>query len=221
MFYSKVIGRSVNTFIPLGEETINSSVVERCRSLMDPQSHPLLHYLVRMKPTSTNIFLEVAKNVKVTRGKIWAVRRMLKYSQPNPEAYHSPDWQYGDGRYRAKGWFRPTALQGVLTLWRVATLSVNQETNHISLIFFACLHFQCWTNTLCTTLTFRVIKKQACGPVRFHYACLLPYRCEYRYVTTVLPDFARNMFYGGFPLFIWLALIINFEFLRFWKTFNL
>ena len=30
------------------------------------------------------------------------------------EAYLSPDWQYGDGRYRAKGWFRPTAFQ---TFW--------------------------------------------------------------------------------------------------------
>ena len=45
---------------------------------MDPQPHPLLHFLVRMKPTSTNVFLQAAKNVEVTRGKIWAVRRVLK-----------------------------------------------------------------------------------------------------------------------------------------------
>ena len=45
---------------------------------MDPQPYPLLHFLVRMKPTSTNVFLQVAKNVEVTRGNIWAVRRMLK-----------------------------------------------------------------------------------------------------------------------------------------------
>ena len=57
---------------------INSSLVERGRSLMDPQRHPLLHFLLRMKPTSTNVFVQVAKNVKVSRGKIWAVRRMLK-----------------------------------------------------------------------------------------------------------------------------------------------
>ena len=44
---------------------------------MDPQPHSLLHFLVRMKLTSTNVFLRVAKNVKVTMGKIWAVRRML------------------------------------------------------------------------------------------------------------------------------------------------
>ena len=48
------------------------------RSLMDTQPHPLLHFLVRMKPTSTNVFLQVAKYVEVTRGKIWIVRRMLK-----------------------------------------------------------------------------------------------------------------------------------------------
>ena len=45
---------------------------------MDPQPHPLLHFLVWMKPTSINVFLQVTKNVEVTRGNIWAVRRMLK-----------------------------------------------------------------------------------------------------------------------------------------------
>ena len=78
LFYSKVIATSVNTFIPLGDETINSSLVERGRSLMDPQPHPLLHFLVRIKPTSTNVILQVVKNVEITRGKILAVRRMLK-----------------------------------------------------------------------------------------------------------------------------------------------
>ena len=45
---------------------------------MDPQPHPLLHFLVRMKPTSTNVFLQVARSAEFTRGKIWDVRRMLK-----------------------------------------------------------------------------------------------------------------------------------------------
>ena len=31
-----------------------------------------------MKPMSKNVFLQVAKNVEVTKGKIWAVWRMLK-----------------------------------------------------------------------------------------------------------------------------------------------
>ena len=43
-----------------------------------------------------------------------------------------------------------------------------------------------------TTLTSRAIQKQLCEPVRFHYACVLPYICQYRYITTMLPDFARN-----------------------------
>ena len=73
-----LIATSVNTFIPLGDEMINSSLVERGRSLMDPPPHPLWHFLIRMKPTTTKVFLRVAKNVEVTNGKIWAVRRMLK-----------------------------------------------------------------------------------------------------------------------------------------------
>ena len=45
---------------------------------MDQQPHPIFHFLIRMKPTSTNVFLQIAKNMKVTRGKIWAVRRIFK-----------------------------------------------------------------------------------------------------------------------------------------------
>ena len=74
-------------------------------------------------------------------------------------------------------------------------------------LFFACLYFQCWTNTLYTTLTSRAIKKQLCGPVRFHYACLLPYGWQYRYVTTVLPTLARIVFYDGGSVLILLPLI--------------
>ena len=69
LFYSKVIARSVNTFIPLGDETFNSSLVERVRSLMDPQPHPFLHFLLRKKQTSTYVFLEVAKKCASHKGK--------------------------------------------------------------------------------------------------------------------------------------------------------
>ena len=96
------------------------------------------------------------------------------------------------------------SFRGILTLWRVTASSATNETNHAYLFFFACLHIQCWTNTLYTTLTSRAIKKQFCGSVRFHYVCLLSYRWQYRYVTTVLPAFARNVFYGGCSVFIWL-----------------
>ena len=57
-----VLLKSVNTFILLEDE--NFGLVERDRSLMDTQPHPLLHFLVRMKPMSTNVFLQVAKMLK-------------------------------------------------------------------------------------------------------------------------------------------------------------
>ena len=70
--------------------------------------------------------------------------------------------------------------------------SVQQHSRAFSL---------CWTNTLYTTLTSRTIKKQLCGPVCFHCACLLPYRWQYWYITTVLSAFARTVFYGGCSVF--------------------
>ena len=84
---------------------------------------------------------------------------------------------------------------------------IHQETNHTPLLFIICLDFQCCTNRLYTTLTSRSIEKQLCGPVRFHYACLLPYIWQYRYVTTVMPALARNVFYGGCSDFISLPLM--------------
>ena len=101
----------------------------------------------------------------------------------------------------------PDSIPGRIDFMACRSTLSHQETNYTSLLFFACVHFQCWTNTFYTTLTSRAIKKQLCGPVRFHYACLLPYRWQYRYLTTVLPAFARNVFYGGYSVFIWLSLI--------------
>ena len=77
LFYSKVIPRSIKTFITLGDEIINSSPVESSSSLMDPQLHPLLVFLLQMKQTSANVFLQVTKNVGVTREKVWDVHRKL------------------------------------------------------------------------------------------------------------------------------------------------
>ena len=54
-------------------------------------------------------------------GGCWSV------SQPNLWTVCLTRWQYGDGRYHAKGWFRPTAFQGVLTLWRVAAPSATKK----------------------------------------------------------------------------------------------
>ena len=176
LFHSKIIARSVNTFIPLRGETINFSLVERHKSLMDPQPHPLLHFLLRMKPTSRNVFLQVAKKYGSHKEKDLGCKEDVEvFPSQISEAYPTTDWQYWDWCYHAKGWFRPTAFHGVLTLWRAAALC-HQEMIHTSLLFFACLHFQCWTKTLYTKITSRPIKKQLCGPVCFHYACLLSYR---------------------------------------------
>ena len=143
---------------------------------MDPQPYPLLHFLVRMKPTSTNVFLQVAKNVEVTRGKTWTVRRMLKCLPA--KSLKLTIHQIGSmGRaLSCKRMIPSDNISGCFDFMaRCSTLS-HQETNHTSLLFFTCRHFQCWMNTIYTMLTSRAIKKQLCGPVCFHYACLLPCR---------------------------------------------
>ena len=109
LFYSKAVARSIITLIPLWDEAINSSFVGRGRSLMDPQPHPLMHFLVRMKPTPTNVCLQVAKKCGSHKGKDLGCTEDVEVFPSKI----SPDWQYGDGRYHAKGWFCPTAFQGV------------------------------------------------------------------------------------------------------------
>ena len=160
-----------------------------------------------MKPTSTNVLLQVAKCLELTRGNIWAVRRMLKCF-PAKSLKLIPHQIGSMGRTLSCRRMIPSdRIPGRFDfVARRNTLS-HQEMNLTSLFFFACLHFQYWTNTLYSTLTSRAIKKQLYRPVRFQYVCLLPYRWQYRYVTTLLPDFARNVFFGGCLVFIWLSLI--------------
>ena len=193
MFYSKV-GRPDDQF-------------QSCRSLMDPQPHPFLHFLARMEPISTNVFLQVAKNVKVTRESSGLYRGCWNVSQPNVWSLSLTRFSVWGRALSCKRMIPSDSIPGRFDFMaRRSTLS-HQETNHTSLLFFACLHFQCWTNTLYTTITSRAIKKQLCGPLCFHHACLLPNMWQYRYVITVLPAFARNVFYGECLVFIWLPLI--------------
>ena len=173
---------------------------------MDSQPHPLLHFLVRMKPTSTNVFLQVVKNLEVTRVKIWAVWKMFKcfpakFLKLIPHQIDS----MGMGVIMQKD---NSIRQHSRAFWLYGASQHPQSPGNElhSLLFFACLHFQWWTNTFYTTLTFRAIKKQLCRPVRSHYARLLSYRWQCRYVTMVLPAFERNEFYGGCSVFIWLPL---------------
>ena len=115
---------------------INSSLVERARSRMDPQTHQLLRFRVRMKPTRRPrmFFLQVSKNVKVTRRKIWAVRRMLKCFPAKSLKLipHQID-SMGTGVIVQKNSFR----QRCEFMARRSTLS-HQETNHTSLLSFVC-----------------------------------------------------------------------------------
>ena len=138
----------------------------------------------------------------VTRGKIWAVQRMLRCIPAiTLKLILHQIGSMGTGVIMLED-DSVRSIPGLFDIMaRRRTLS-HRGANHTSLLFFACLHFQCWTNTLYNKLTSRAIKELLCGPVRFHYACLLPYRWQYQYVTTVLPAFARNVFYGRYSVFI-------------------
>ena len=178
---------------------------------MDPQSHPLMHFLVRMKQTSTNVFLRVAKNLEVTRGKIWAVRGKMKcfpakslkliphqigsmrmgiimQKDDSVREHSMAVWLYGASQYPHPPRNEPH-LSALLCLPPFPML--DEHTLHYA------------------HLTSRAMKKQLYGPVLFHYACLILYRWQYRYVTTVLSAFARNVFYSGCSSFIWLPLILT------------
>ena len=205
LFYSKVITRSVNTFIPLGDETISSSLVADGST-----TSPTLALLVRPEH-------EIVP--------LWFVG----FPGSNHQSAQSHQAYRPDGPVRARIAFQFCAslVESFLPLvhtrqghtifaihsrhaamnFACSSTHSHHEKNHTFLLIFACLHFQCWTNTLYTTLTSIAIMKQMCGPLRFHYACLLRYRWHYRYVTTVLPAFARNVFYGGCSVFIWQPLI--------------
>ena len=66
---------------------------------MDPHPHPLSLCLVRMKPTSTNVFLQVAKKCGSPKGKYLGCTEDVEvFPRQISEAYPSPDRQYGDGR---------------------------------------------------------------------------------------------------------------------------
>ena len=87
---------------------------------MDLQPHPLLHFLVRMKPTSPNVFLQVAKNVSHKGNDSICTENIEVFPSQISEAVM-------DGRLHANGWFHPTAFQGVLTLWCVAASSATKK----------------------------------------------------------------------------------------------
>ena len=131
---------------------------------MDPQSHPLLHFFIRMKPkpTSTNVFLQIAKNMEVTRRKIWAVRRCSSvFPSQISEAYPSPDCSMETGVIMQKDESVQKASQSVLILRRVAAPSVTKKR----------------TTPLCSSSLATISriaplqrnKEKLCGPVHVSY----------------------------------------------------
>ena len=175
---------------------------------MEPQSHPLLHFFVRMKPTPTNVFLQIIKMWKPQGIDLGCRENVEVFLCQISEVYPSPDWHCGDGRYHAKGWISPIAFKGVLALWRVAAPSATKKRTHplcssllVSISNSGRIHFTLRSPP-------EQYRNNCVDLVCFHYACLLPYRWQYRYVTTVLPDFARNVFYGGCSVFFWVPLYI-------------
>ena len=71
LFYSKVIAKSVNTFIPLGDKMINSSPVHNL-------THSW-HFLVLMKPTRRpRMSFFRSRKMWSHKGRVLGVRRMLK-----------------------------------------------------------------------------------------------------------------------------------------------
>ena len=81
---SKVISRSVNTFIPLGDETINSSLVERSRSLMNPQPYPPCTSSSERNLRSRMSFFRYPKMWKSQGERSGLYGGCWSLSQPNP-----------------------------------------------------------------------------------------------------------------------------------------
>ena len=197
LFYSKVIARNVNTFIPLGDETNNFSLVERGTSLMDPQPHPRLHFLAEWNQCLRMSFFRSPKMWKSQGEWSGLYGGCSTVSQPNLWSLSLTGLAVWGQALSFKRMIPSDSIPGRFDFMACRSTLSHQETNHAYLLSFACLHFQCWAHTLYTMLTSRAIKKQLCGSVRFHYACLLPYRWEYRYVTTVLPALWGICFMAG------------------------
>jgi hypothetical protein len=64
----KVISKTVNTFIPLGDKTANPILAKACGLSTEPHLYLGTHVFVRCKPMSTNVSLQVSKNVKIAWG---------------------------------------------------------------------------------------------------------------------------------------------------------
>ena len=169
---------------------------------MDPHHHPLVHFLARMKPSRRPrmSFFSSPKSESHKGKDLGCTEDVEVYPAKSLELIPHQIGSMGTGVIIQKD---DSVRQHSRAFLRYgATQHPQPPRNEPSLLFFACLHFQCWMNKLYTMLTSRAIKKKLYGPVRFHYACLLPNIWQYRYVRTVLPAFAKNVFQGVCSVFI-------------------
>ena len=116
-------------------------------SLMDPQPHPLLHFVIRMKMMSMNLSSGRQKCGSHKGKDLGCMEDVEMFPSKISETHPPPDWQYGDRRYHAKGWFRLTAFQGVLTLWCIAVPSASKKwTTPLSSPLLATISSAGWTH---------------------------------------------------------------------------
>ena len=149
-----------------------------------------------MKETSTNVSLQVTKNVQVARGKICAVRRILKCLPAKSLRLIPYQIEAVWGRaWSCKMMIPSESIPGHFDMRpRISRVPASSATKKQTTLL--CLPPFSMQDEH-TMLTSRAIKKQLCGPVCFHYVCLLPYRWQYRYVTTVFPAFRGMCFMPG------------------------
>ena len=134
-------------------------------------------------------------------GGCWSVLSQIS------EAYSSIDWQYGDGRYHVKGCFRSTTFQDILTLWHVAAPSATKKrTTPLCSSLLASIP-NAGQNTL--DYTYLQSNKETTAWTYAFSLCRSPKMVvSIRRLSTVLPSFARNVFYSGCSVFIWLPLAL-------------
>ena len=178
----------------LGDETINSSLVERGRSLMDPRPHLLLHFLVRMRPASLFRSLKVWKSQGERfglYGRCWSV------SQPNLWRLSLTRLAVWGQALSCKRMILSDSIPGRFDFMARRSILSHQETNHTSLLFF----LASISNAGRTHFTLRSPPEQQ----RNNYVSLCICTMHVSYPTDGSCQLvAKNVFYGGCSVFIWL-----------------
>ena len=141
----------------------------------------------------------------VTRGKIGAVRRMLKcFPAKSLKLIPHQIGNMGTGVIMQKD---DSVRQHSRAFWLYGTSQhlSHQGTNHTSLLFFAWLHFQMLDEHTLHYAHLQSNKETTVWTCAFSLCMSLTLQMVVPYVTTVLPTW---VFYGACSVFIWLPLIL-------------